>query len=198
MLERNRVVPLRELTHHPRNSRTHPRQQIELLKSLLLEYGWTRPLGVADGILHWGHGVHTAALELAEAGKCPAQWHDANLAPVVDVSYLTEDQRRALIIADNKSAEMSVWDKDMLAMELGDLKESGFDLSLAGYGDAELDALLNGWEPDMDKIDAVPPGDAPLLGTVKVKAPQEIVGAIEEAIKELITQRGWTEVEVSV
>lgn len=62
--------------------------------------------------------------------------------PTIELAYLTETQRQAYIIADNKLAENAGWDAEMLRLEFGDLKELGFDLTLTGFGDIELGSLL--------------------------------------------------------
>ena len=76
----------------------------------------------------------------------------------------------------------------------GILKDDGFDLNLAGYDDKDLDALLNGWSPDMDKIDKVQPDDAPLTSTIKVKCQQESAGTVEQRLLDDLLDRreyGW-------
>ena len=188
--------PLKSLVPYARNSRTHSPSQVAMLKGMLMEYGWTRPVALADDIILAGHGITMAALELAEAGKCPPGWPDPWSAPVVDLSHFSTSQRRAYVIADNKAAERAGWDTDMLAMELGDLKEDGFDLSLTGFDQSEMDALLNGWNPDMSKIDKVPADNAALLATLKIKCPQEQVDAVASTIREAIQAAGHEGVEI--
>lgn len=136
--KRYTVRPLRALVPYARNSRTHSPQQIAMLKAMLMEYGWTRPVAMADNVILAGHGITIAALELAGEGKCPPGWPDPQSAPVVDLSHLTADQRRAYVIADNKAAEASGWDKEVLALEFGDLRDAGFDLSLTGFDDRSM------------------------------------------------------------
>ena len=63
-----------------------------------------------------------------------------DLIPTIELAYLSETQRQAYIIADNKLAENAGWDPEMLRLELGDLKLAGFDLTLSGFGDIEMRA----------------------------------------------------------
>ena len=187
---------LRSLVPYARNSRTHSRPQIQKLKGSLREYGWTTAMAVADGGMLAGHGRLMAALELADEGVAIPGNPDPWQGPTVDLSHLTETQRRAYVIADNKLALDAGWDTDMLAMELGDLASDGFDLSLAGFNASEVEILLNGWNPEMGKIDKTPPDNASLLATLKVKCEQEQAGTVEQAIRDMLAERGFTGVEI--
>lgn len=99
---------------------------------MIQEYGFTVPLCVADGgkILA-GHGRWMAAKRLG-----------IKRLPCVDLSHLTEEQRRAYIIGENRIAEKAGWDTDILTMELGELAEIGFDLALTAWSQKDLEDLL--------------------------------------------------------
>ena len=92
--------------------------------------------------------------------------------PVIELGHLSEAQKRAYVLADNKLAERAGWDRELLALELGELAELGIDLGALGFEAAELDALLGNELPDPREEEtpeppAVPvsrPGDLWLLG----------------------------------
>ena len=98
----------------------------------MAEFGWTVPVLVAgDGEVIAGHGRILAAAQLG-----------LTEAPVIVLDHLTEEQRRAYRLADNKLTELGAWDEALLAGELQELAADDFDLSLIGFSDAELDQLL--------------------------------------------------------
>lgn len=119
-------VPIGELKPYARNARTHSESQIAQLRASLREFGFVSPV-IIDGERNIiaGHGRVLAAKAegIAEV-------------PCVLVEHLTDAQRRAYILADNRLAELSGWDTEMLALELGEIKAEGMDLTLAGF-DAE-------------------------------------------------------------
>jgi DNA modification methylase len=121
-----------DLIPYARNSRTHSPGQVAQIAASIREFGWTNPVLVdgENGIIA-GHGRVLAARKLS-----------LDEVPVIELSHMTETQKRAYIIADNKLAEQAGWDAELLALELGDLKAEGFDLDLLGFGDAELGDLL--------------------------------------------------------
>ena len=102
-----------DLVPYARNSRVHSKGQIAKIAASITEFGFTTPVLIdgVDGTIVAGHARVLAAkkLKLAEV-------------PTVDVGYLSEEQRRAYIIADNRLAEDAVWDPAMLRLELGDLQ----------------------------------------------------------------------------
>ena len=133
------------------------------------EFGFTNPVLVdgEQGIIA-GHGRVLAARKLG-----------MDQIPTIELAYLTETQRRAYIIADNKLAENASWDPELLRLELGDLKELGFDLQLTGFSDIELGSLFADKTEGLTDPDAAPAvpehpvsqtGDLWLLGA-KVTCP---------------------------
>ena len=115
-----------------RNSRTHSDEQVAQIAASVREFGWTNPVLVdgENGIIA-GHGRVLAARKLG-----------MEEVPCIELAGLTDTQRRAYIIADNKLALNAGWDDELLALELGDLKDEGFDLSLTGFSDDELASLV--------------------------------------------------------
>lgn len=133
--------PLRELIPYIRNSRTHSDEQIAQIMASLRQFGWTTPMVVAGSGMLAGHARLTAALRLAETGQDIPRNRDPWTGPVVDLSVLSETERRAYIIADNRLAQNAGWDDGMLRLELADLQVSEFDLSVLGFSDKELAKL---------------------------------------------------------
>jgi DNA modification methylase len=127
--------PLEALIPFARNSRTHSAAQIAQIAASIREFGWTNPVLVdGDNGIIAGHGRVLAARKLG-----------LTEVPCIEISDMTDAQKRAYVIADNKLAENAGWDEELLALELGELKAEGFDLDLIGFDVEDLGRLL---EPD--------------------------------------------------
>lgn len=129
--------PLSRLTKFDRNPRTHDGQQVSKIAASIVEFGFTNPILVdGEGVIIAGHGRLAAAtaLKMTEV-------------PVVILDHLTESQRIALVIADNRLALDAGWDDDLLGELLAELDADGFDLELTGFTEDELEDLL----PDEDE-----------------------------------------------
>jgi ParB-like chromosome segregation protein Spo0J len=146
-------VSTEELIPYARNSRTHSDEQVAQICASIKEFGFTNPVLIdADGIIIAGHGRTIAAQRLKIKD-----------VPCLRLSHLTEAQKKAYVIADNKLALNAGWDDEMLAVELGDLNELNFDLNLTGFSDEEISIRLDqiNFEPgdesdqgNLDKLDA--------------------------------------------
>jgi DNA modification methylase len=124
--------PLARLKPYARNAKTHDADQVAKIAASMAEFGWTVPVLVAaDGELIAGHGRILAAAQLG-----------LTEAPVIVLGHLTEAQRRAYRIADNKLTELGGWDEALLLQELQALLAEDFDLGLIGIPEDELEALL--------------------------------------------------------
>ena len=153
-----------DLIPYVNNSRTHSDDQVAQIAASIKEFGWTNPILVgANNSIIAGHGRLMAARKLK-----------MNEVPTIELDYLTDAQRKALIIADNKLALNADWDLGLLSLELEELQELEFDLALTGFSEDELAKLL---EPeqvdgltDEDEVPEVPdepitkPGDIYQLG----------------------------------
>ncbi len=127
-----RLWPIDRLLPYARNSRTHSDEQVAQIAASIREFGWTNPVLVgADGIIIAGHARLAAARKLG-----------ITEVPVIVLDHLSETQRRALVLADNRLPLNAAWDEEMLRVELESLREEEFDLDLAGFSSEELDALL--------------------------------------------------------
>lgn len=146
-VERRKVS---ELVPYARNSRTHSPEQVSQIAASIGEWGWTMPILVdeAGGIIA-GHGRIMAAQKLG-----------LDDVPCMTATGWSEAKRRAYVIADNKLALNAGWDDEMLSVELSELGDLDFDLSLTGFDDDELSALLaDAVAEGLTDEDAVP--DAP-------------------------------------
>lgn len=142
-----KTVAVEKLIPYVKNSRTHSDAQVAQIAASIKEFGWTNPILVdgENGIIA-GHGRLLAARKLGKKD-----------VPVIELSYMTESQKRAYVIADNQLAMNAGWDTALLSLELADLKEQGFELDILGFDAKELDKLL---EPEqvegLTDEDAVP------------------------------------------
>jgi len=132
MANRIELWPLERLKPYAKNARTHSDAQVAQIAASIVEFGFTSPLLVSGtGDIMAGHGRLAAAKKLA-----------LEAVPVVVLDHLSETQRRAYILADNQLALQAGWDEELLAAELAELQNVGFDLALTGFDDAELAELL--------------------------------------------------------
>lgn len=160
MKQQIEYVEVEKLIPYARNSRTHSDEQVAQICGSIKEFGFTNPVLIdGEGVIIAGHGRTIAAQRL-----------NMKEVPCLRLDYLTEAQKKAYVIADNKLALNAGWDDEMLALELGDLKELDFDLSLTGFDDDELNKLLAEAvnEGLIDEDDAPLPPDEPIskLGDV--------------------------------
>ncbi|SLN76215.1 site-specific DNA-methyltransferase [Roseisalinus antarcticus] len=151
-----------DLIPYVNNARTHSDAQVALIAGSIREFGFNNPVLVdgANGIIA-GHGRVLAARKLG-LGRVPA----------IELGHLSETQKRAYILADNRLAEQAGWDRAMLGLELADLGELGVDLGEIGFDGADLDDLLaSGLSQEGEETTPEPPaspvsraGDLWLLG----------------------------------
>ena len=125
-------VEVSALIPYAKNSRTHDDAQVAQIAASIKEFGWTNPILVdGDKGVIAGHGRLLAARKLGMAK-----------VPTIELKDMTEAQKKAYVIADNKLALNAGWDTNFLSLELQELKDQDFDLTLLGFDDKELDALL--------------------------------------------------------
>lgn len=143
---------LEALVPYARNARTHSPEQLAKLKASMLEFGWTNPVIADDKGIVAGHGRIMAARELYTAGQTirfpDGQPIPAGHVPVVDCTGWSDAKRKAYILADNRLALDAGWDDELLALELADLRDEGFELELTGFSEDEIDDLLDGMDDD--------------------------------------------------
>jgi DNA modification methylase len=146
--------PIASLRPYPRNARTHSKKQVKQIARSIERFGFTNPVLVSDeGEIIAGHGRVEAARLLG--------W---KTVPTLALSHLSEAERRAYVLADNKLALNAGWDRDILAIELQALTDLEFDVELTGFSLAEIDLVLDeASDADPDKGDE--PEDAVAFAT---------------------------------
>lgn len=168
LANRIELWPVEKLVPYARNPRTHSEEQVAQIAASIVEFGFNNPVLVDSkaGVIA-GHGRLLAARKLGMAQ-----------VPVIVLDHLDENQRRAYLLADNRLSELAGWDSELLAGELKELADAGFDATLAGFDSKEIDDFLASLEkaPETDAdgtedsipeapIDAVTkPGDLWLIG----------------------------------
>ena len=158
-------VSIEKLIPYARNARTHDEAQVSQIAASIKEFGFNNPILISDDYsIIAGHGRLAAARKLGLAE-----------VPVIKLSHLSDTQRKAYVLADNRLALNAGWDNDLLKLELIELKAEDIDLEMLGFSAEELDGLLNALEPTegLTDEDAVPepppepitkPGDIWILG----------------------------------
>ncbi len=152
--------PIEKLVPYAKNSRTHSDAQVAQIAASIREWGFTTAVLVDEaGSVIAGHGRLLAARRLGMTE-----------VPVMVASGWTDAQKRAYVIADNKLALNAGWDNELLALELGEIGDLGFDLELTGFTDEEIKALmpmqLEEGLTDEDATPAVPETPVTVLGDV--------------------------------
>ncbi len=140
--------PTDQLIPYARNARTHSDDQVHQIAASITEFGFNVPVLIdgEDGVIA-GHGRILAAQQLG-----------LETIPTIRLKHLTDTQRRAFIIADNKLTDNGGWDEEILAAEIRALQGEGFDVGITGFSDEELREIMR----DLDGDDG-PAGDAPVL-----------------------------------
>jgi len=172
------IWPVSRLVPYDRNSRTHTDTQVAQVAASIIEFGFTNPI-LVDGT----NGII--------AGHCrlrAAQLLKLTEVPVIPLDHLSEAQKRAYIIADNKLAELAGWDEEMLKLELGELRNEEFNLELIGFSQEEIDDLLDRGEeggkagltddddaPDVAENPVSQPGDLWILGNHRLMCGDSVV-----------------------
>jgi len=171
-----------ELIPYINNSRTHSDAQIGEIAASIREFGWTNPILIdgENGIIA-GHGRVKAAMLLG-----------MEEVPVIELSHLSETQKKAYIIADNRLALNAGWDNEMLTIELNGLLADGFALEVLGFDAEVLEQLLGGDEPDLgllpgEKLDNFLNGDTKIL---RLAYDEQEFESIINALKELQKETG--------
>lgn len=132
MAKRIELWPVERLVPYARNARTHSDEQVAQIAASIVEFGFTNPILVdSDAGIVAGHGRLLAARKLGLAE-----------VPVIVLDHLSEIQRRAYVLADNRLALNAGWNDEALAAELAAIEAEGFDLAVIGFTDQELEGLL--------------------------------------------------------
>ncbi len=176
-----------ELIPYISNSRNHSDAQISQIAASIKEFGFNNPVLVdgGDGIVA-GHGRVMAAKLLGMTA-----------VPTIELNHLTDSQRRAYIIADNKLSLNAEWDESILQSEIDRLSEDGFDIDILGFEESEMNELLKIDEPEKSEISEEPDpptatkcklGDVWLLGDHRLMCGDS---SNNESIKTLMDGESW-------
>jgi hypothetical protein len=165
------------LIGYARNSRTHDERQIDVLCKSITEYGFTNPILIdGDRGVIAGHGRIMAAEKLGLVE-----------VPCIELRHLTNDQKRAYLIADNAIADMSTFNEALLAQELADLSGVGIEATDLGFDAAEVDRLMEimGTEfaKPLDAWPTLPSGDRAPIQQVTLTLHDEQVATLKRAIE---------------
>lgn len=131
-----------EIIPYARNSRTHSEEQVAQIAASIKEFGWTNPILIdgENGIIA-GHGRLMAARKLGYTE-----------VPTIELSDLTEAQKKAYIIADNRLALNAGWDDDLLKLEIQELSELNFNLDLLGFDAIELAKMFDDLQDEENEL----------------------------------------------
>ena len=185
---------IKELIPYCNNSRTHSDEQVLQIASSIKEFGFTNPVLIdGQGGIIAGHGRIMAAQKLK-----------MDEVPTITLSDLSEAQKKAYIIADNKLALNAGWDEEMLRLEISELGDLGFDLALTGFSDEDMDALFakdavqEGLTDPDDVPDLADPiskqGDVWVLGAHKVMCGDSTsLVDVESLMGGLMADACWTD-----
>jgi DNA modification methylase len=175
--------PVNQLIPYVRNPRTHTPEQIAQVAGSIAEFGFVNPILIGpDRVIIAGHARFAAAQKLGLA-----------TVPVIVLAHLSDAQRRALVIADNRLALNAGWDEEMLRIELAALQEVDFNLDLTGFAEAELARLLAEQEaltgltdedsaPGLPEVPVTSTGDLWMLGNHRLLVGDATVGADVERL----------------
>jgi DNA modification methylase len=175
--------PLNQLIPYVRNPRTHTPEQVAQVAGSIAEFGFVNPILIGpDNVIIAGHARFAAAQKLG-----------LSTVPVIVLAHLSEAQRRALVIADNRLALNAGWDEEMLRIELAALQEVDFNLDLTGFAEAELARLLTEQEalagltdedsaPSLPEVPVTAIGDLWVLGNHRLLVGDATVGSDVERL----------------
>ena len=176
-------LPTSSLTPYARNPREHTEQQISQIMASIREFGFTAPILIdEDNMVLAGHGRLMAAQNM-----------ELEQVPCRKLVGLSQAQKRAYVIADNKMTENSKWDYDLLNIEFDDLQKDGFDLELTGFSSAELETLLGDHKDDNDNLGD--PKDDDLWPSINVKVPPHVHEQWIISLSEASGDKDWEKVE---
>src|SRR5260370_18631407 len=158
------LEPLRDLKPSTRNARTHSKRQINQIANSMVAFGWTCPILIDEhGNIIAGDGRYLAAQQLG-----------LKKVPVIVISGLSDAEKRALALADNKIAANSGWDRKVVAAELGELAtllpECNLDLEITGFEPAEVDALV----ADFGGSEGDPADEIPIIERIAISRNNDV------------------------
>lgn len=187
MAQKIELWDVARLIPYDKNAREHSPEQVAQIAASIIEFGFLNPILVdsKDGIVA-GHGRLSAAKELA-----------LNVVPVVVLDHLTENQKKAYILVDNKLAENATWNEDLLAEEIIKLNLQDFDLNILGWTDEEIKALQeDGWASDIEDVEKNEENLDGIMGKIVIKLDPDYKIQVVDAINKFAEENN-IEVDVS-
>ena len=187
MAQKIELWDVARLIPYAKNAREHSTEQVAQIAASIIEFGFLNPILVdsKDGIVA-GHGRLSAAKELA-----------LDVVPVVVLDHLTENQKKAYILVDNKLAENATWNEELLAEEIIKLNLQDFDLNILGWTDEEIKALQeDGWASDIEDVEKNEENLDGIMGKIVVKLDPDYKDQVVEAINKFAEENN-IEVDVS-
>jgi len=174
----DKLVKVEELIPNPKNPNTHPQNQIKILAQNIRYHGWRHPITVSklSGYVVAGHGRLEAAKELG-----------VSIVPVEYQDFASEDNELAVLVGDNRLAELSSLDLNGLQDIVDGFKGNDFDAILAGYEPADLETLLGNKNPDFDDEDEKELSQSEVTiqaGNYRFRMSQEDFGAWIDKLKQ--------------
>jgi ParB-like chromosome segregation protein Spo0J len=178
-------VATEKLIPYANNARTHSESQVAQIAASIREFGFNNPVLVDENsTIIAGHGRVLAARAL-----------DMGEVPCIRLTHLSESQRKAYIIADNKIALNSGWDEELLKLELEGMTD--IEQIATGFSPEELNLLFNGWQSDIDRMDGIDAVDTQAKEKIVISCSGEEKAMLREKITNLIDDLGLHDVEVS-
>ena len=181
----DKLVPVGDLKPNPRNPNTHPARQVELLAKNIRYFGWRHPITVSrlSGCIVAGHGRLAAAKALG-----------MQIVPVDYQGFANENDEMAVLVADNRLAELATTDLNTLESVIKDLKVADFDTLLTGFDETDLESLLGQVGEDADEDGETESADEDLgkgdvtiaLGLYRFKLTQEDYLAWIDSVKQAV------------
>ena len=153
-----KIKPFENLKPYPKNANKHTPESVAGLASAIQKWGFAGAVVVRGGFIASGHGSIMAVRKILEAGErvypvpgkaCGAKPFPDGHLPIQDATGWTDEDFRAYVIAHNQHG-VPDWDEELLALELGDLKEVNFDFELVGFDQSQVDEILGGGEEEKE------------------------------------------------
>lgn len=173
-----------KLIPYVNNARTHSETQVAQIAASIREFGFNNPILIdQDLTVIAGHGRLLAAVKL-----------DLETVPCIRLSHLTESQKKAYVIADNKLGLNSGWDEELLKLEMEGLTD--IEKMATGFTPEELNLLFNGWQSDIERMDNIEPTDDVAKEKITILCSEDEKTMLLEKITNLVDDLGLHDVEV--
>lgn len=178
------LVPVSEIIPYINNARTHSEAQVAQIAASIREFGFNNPILIdGDFTIIAGHGRYQAAMKLG-----------MEKVPCIQLAHLTDGQRKAYILADNKLALNAGWDEELLKLELGEL---GDLTGLVGFSPEEINLLMDGWASDIEKMEGIEAKDTTAKEKIVISCEPDEYDLVREKVTNLIDSLGLENVIVS-